>query len=70
MQQMKPFPNHPPLTIDSKGYMEFTAVQWKWFLKFAKSKAKTFKAQQKVVKKVIMDAINHALKVADETNTH
>lgn len=55
------FPKPWLLKIDDKGRMTFTPAQWKFLLKIVKSKAKTIKAQKRVIKKFIEEALRRGM---------
>ena len=63
------FNSKTPFNVEENGRATFTNQQWRFLLKLAGSKAKTFRAQQRVIKKLISEAIKKGLK-AVETNSN
>ncbi len=66
------FPEPTLFKVDDNGRITFSTKQWKWLLKATGSKAKTYPAQRRAIKKLVEDAIKLGLKRAkeNEANAH
>lgn len=59
---MKPFPKKPPIKVSDDGMIEFSQAQWDWFIEFKKIKSKSFKVQQRIIRKLFIEALREGMK--------